>query len=228
MEESSEGLGADSAAPAEAKWWAEGDPALHPSRDFDSPPRTFGVDFSRKPWLSGPVPDSPTPSLTSPNPSRQSTFTPVGERRFYAIVTMVAVSVFLLLFTVIATSAIPNRNGRPVGIAALVVGVLMTLWSLRAPYVAIVKPDGTLTFRSLTGSVTTAVQRVSQVRALASGRGQSWVFYFDGGKARLTDVSGRALARYLISQNPSINCQPRQLRLLGNSGRPWCPDSRNT
>lgn len=98
------------------------------------------------------------------------------------------------------------------GIAAAVFGLLLVAFLLRVPYVAIVSPDGTLTFKALTGSTTTQVSRINRITVYTGGRGGStWYFYYDAGRARLGDVGGRALARYLISVNPAID-YPRSLR----------------
>ena len=75
---------------------------------------------------------------------------------------------------------------------------------LRAPYVAVVSSDGTLTFKSLTSSTTTNVANIQRVR-LARGRGgTTWVFYFDGAQKSLGHFGGRSLARYLSDRNPAI------------------------
>jgi hypothetical protein len=97
----------------------------------------------------------------------------VGERRFYAVATIVAVPAFVVVCALIARYATPDPRARPIGIGALIFGVLMLLWGLITPYAAIVGPDGSLTFKALTRSVRTNVSRISRITLRTGGRGGS-------------------------------------------------------
>jgi hypothetical protein len=95
-----------------------------------------------------------------------------------------------------------------------VFGLVLAVSGLRTPYVAIARPDRSLTFRAVTGSVTTSISRISRITLSTGARGgESWFFYFDGTRAKLADLGGRALARYVIDNNPAVEYPPvRQLR----------------
>jgi hypothetical protein len=102
-----------------------------------------------------------------------------------------------------------GRHG--IGAAAFV--VLVALGFARRPYVASVRPDGTLTFKAFFGSTDTTLARVSRIALSTGGRGRSsWVFSFDGTTAVLGDLGGRALARYVIERNPAVEYPVGRLR----------------
>jgi hypothetical protein len=127
------------------------------------------------------------------------------QTRYYAVATIIAPPVFVIFFTWIAISAIPTHSGRPIGIGAAVLAVLFVLIFSRRPYVAIVLPDGSLTFKALIGSKQTAISRVTRIGLRTGARGAaSWIFEFDGTRALLGDIGGKALARYVIECNPAV------------------------
>ena len=187
-------------------------------------------------WLSGdeyretpPTPSHPAgiplhdSSATPSGPQLPATFVPPGqrsqlaERSFYAVVTIFGVPVFVLFCAVVARFAIPDRGGRPIGVGAAIFGGLLIIFALRVPYVAIVSSDGALTFKALTGATRTDVSRINRITVYTGGRGGSmWYFYYDGGRARLGDVGGRALARYLVELNPAIDYPHRLTRWWGS------------
>jgi hypothetical protein len=128
-----------------------------------------------------------------------------GTTRFYAVASIVAVPVFVVIFAMIARFALPDPSGRPVGIGAAVLALLLAVLFLRTPYVAIVSPDGSLTFKALTRTSETSISRISRIGLSTGARGaSSWIFQFDGSTARLGDIGGRALARYVIDRNPTV------------------------
>lgn len=177
-------------------------------------------------WEAGRSPASPLyPS--APTPTRQSGQAPSsgaqppiwsapGGKRFYAVAQIAAVPIFALFCTVVAISAIPDRGARILGIGAAIFGLLVISVGIRYPYVAIVSPDGTLTFKALSGSTATNIAAVRRISVRTSGRGGStWFFDYGTGRAHLSDVGGNSLARYLLQCNPGIDCPPRL--------RKWAP-----
>lgn len=192
---------ADSHDQQETQWWKSGEEYHKPQ------PKTPDL-------VAPPPPNAAVWFPPSPQPGRAATrsqWSAPGERRFYAVATITGAPVFIVFCAVVARFAIPDRGGRVFGIAAAVFGLLLLVFLLRVPYAAIVRSDGTLTFKGLTGSTTTQVSRVNRITVYTGGRGGSmWYFYYDGGRTRLGDVGGRALARYLIGVNPAID-YPRSL-----------------
>jgi hypothetical protein len=113
--------------------------------------------------------------------------------------------VFIAFLALFASADIPHKPDRVVGIVAAVLAVLMFVFLLRRPYVAIVRSDGSLTFKCLTGSKQTTISRISRIGIVRGVRGGgSWIFYFDGTRAVLGDVGGLQLKRYLIARNPAL------------------------
>ncbi len=163
------------------------------SRLRDVPP-PHEVDPS---WTGGPPAPAP---FSSPDSGGQG-----PQTRFYAVATIIAPPVFVVFFTLIAVSALPSRSGRAIGIVAAVLAILFAVTFSRRPYVAIVRPDGSLTFKALIGSTETAISRVSRISLRTGARGaSSWIFEFDGTRALLGDIGGRGLARYVIERNPAV------------------------
>jgi hypothetical protein len=171
--------------------------------------------FGPPPVAGTRLPEIPTPEETertwNVGPSAQRPFSSpdqggrASQVRFYAITTIIVPPVFVLFFTLIAVSAIPNHSGRAVGIVAAVLAVLFVVLFSRRPYVAIVRPDGSLTFKALVGSKETAISRISRIGLRTGTRGAaSWIFYFDGTTAPLGDIGGRALARYVTARDPTV------------------------
>jgi hypothetical protein len=167
-----------------------------------------------------PAADSTQPDVLAPQngdstwnvgPSGQTSFSSPDtgghqpQTRYYAVATIIAPPVFVLLFTWIALSAIPTHSGRPIGIGAAVLAVLFALIFSRRPYVAIVLPDGSLTFKALIGSKETAISLVTRIGLRTGARGAtSWIFEFDGTRALLGDIGSKALARCVIERNPAV------------------------
>jgi hypothetical protein len=121
------------------------------------------------------------------------------------VATIIAPPILVGGFGLFGLAALSDPKGRPIGIVLTAVAVLVALLASRTPYVAIVRPDGSLTFKALIGSKETSVSRVSRMRLSTGARGaSSWIFQFDGTSARLGDIGGKALARYVIDHNPSV------------------------
>jgi hypothetical protein len=145
-----------------------------------------------------------------------------GQRCFYVVEAILGLPVFLTVLTVIAIHATPDRSARPVGVGAVVVALLLVGFGLRANYVAVVGLDGSLTFKSLVSSTVTSVLDVRRLTVRAAGGrggGGMWSFDYGGGTAKLNGSAGRALARYLVNQNPSISHPPRLAGQWGSSLR---------
>jgi len=151
---------------------------------------------------------APPPAVTFAEPGIQ----PGPPRRFYAITTIVAAPIFILVLTVIALAAIPTRGGRTVGIIAAIGAALFLVTFIRRPFVATARPDGSIMFRALLGSTQTTVSRISRIWIRSSGRGYSVVFEFDGTRALLADLGGSALARYVVERNPRVDAPARWSR----------------
>ena len=127
------------------------------------------------------------------------------QTRYYSMGTIIAPPIFLLFFTWIAVFAIPTQSGRPFGICAAVMAVFFALAFSRRPYVAILLPDRSLTFKALIGSKVTAISRITRIGLRTGGNGAtSWIFEFDGTKATLGDIGGKALARHVMECNPAV------------------------
>ena len=180
----------------ESQWWEVGSPAAptppeHPSALTPAPP----------------LRQAPSAAVSPPNWSAPR------EKRFYAVAQIIAVPVFASFSTIVAVNAIPDSGARILGIGAAIFGLLIVTMGIRYPYVASVAPDGTLTFKALSGSTTTTASSVRRISVRTSGRGGStWYFDYGTGRAHLSDLGGRALARYLVQCNPGIDCPPRLLR----------------
>jgi hypothetical protein len=127
------------------------------------------------------------------------------EERFYAVTTFIVPPVFIAFLALLAQADIPHRATRVFGIGAVVLIVVFIVFLLRRPYVAIVRRNGSLTFKSLSGSKETTLSRVSRIGVITGGRGGgSLVVYFDGTRAVLGDIGGVRLKRYLIAYNPAL------------------------
>jgi hypothetical protein len=150
----------------------------------------------------------PTPNAGPSDPAPFNAADPEGQAppvRFYSVTTIIVPPVFMAFLTLIAISSIPHRAGRPIGIGAAVLAVLFAVWFLRRPYVAIARSDGSLTFKTLTGSKVTTVSSVSRIGLSTGARGgSSWIFHFDGDRAVLGDIGGKALERYVVERNPAV------------------------
>jgi hypothetical protein len=179
------------ASPRESNAPSDPPPPLFPS---PFPPPVAGTQVVNGP----PSPEVPTTWNAGP-PAGQAT-----EARFYAVTTLIVPPVFIAFLALIAQAEIPHRATRVVGIGAVVFIVAFIVFLLRRPYAAIVRRNGSLTFKSLTGSQETTLSRVSRIGVIMGNRGGSWVFYFDGTRAVLGDIGGLRLKRYLIAYNPAL------------------------
>ena len=164
------------------------------------PPPVVDVPASqewRTPWNAGPPQQAP---LNGADPAGQA-----PEVRFYGLTTLIVPPVFIALCALLASSDIPRQPDRIFGIVAAVLAVVFIVFFLRRPYVAIVRGNDSLTFKSLTGSKETTISRVSRIGVIMGSRGGgSWAFYFDGTKAVLGDIGGLRLKRYLVARNPAL------------------------
>ena len=130
---------------------------------------------------------------------------PPSGQRFYAVEMLVALPIFVGLCAVVARGALPYPSARPVGIAATLFGVALVLYGLRAYFVATIAPDGTLTFTALTRATSVATADISRIGIRTGGRGGvSWLFYFNGTRAVLGGLGGRALARSIVALHPEV------------------------
>jgi len=140
-------------------------------------------------------------SLTPPAPND------ADEQRFSSL-SVFAAFPFALIFGSIAVSLL-SHGQRPIGVIFLAFAVGVAVMALRVPYVAIARPDGSLTFTALTRSVPTNLSHVERIAHRSGGRsGSSWVFYFDGTRAQLNNWGGRALAGYVVDHNPQVAYPP--------------------
>jgi hypothetical protein len=183
----------------DGKWYEDEEPAPGAAPVTNAPP-------SR--WASPSPSAGPGGEPSSPWAPPSLPADPGGETpptRFYAMATIIGPPILVVGFGIVGLSALSDPSGRLIGIACTAIAVFAALSALRTPYVAIVGPDGSLTFRTLTGSKETGISRVSRVGRRVRGRASTWVFEFDGTSASLSDVGGRALAHYVIERNPSVD-----------------------
>lgn len=130
---------------------------------------------------------------------------PPSGQRFYAVEMLIVLPIFVAFCAVVAHAALPYSPSRPVGIAATLFGVVLVLYGLRAYFVATIAPDGTLTFTALTRATSVATAEVSRIGIRTGGRGgSSWLFYFNGTRAVLGGLGGRALARSIVALHPEV------------------------
>ena len=195
-----------------AQWWESGEhqtAGMVP--EADAGPQSpgdpiLGINPSGKTWM----PPEPGPLAAAPLGYSAS-----GDRRFYYVEMLIVLPVFLLVFGSIAVVALASSSGRPLGFIFGAFLVILSVLSLRMPYVAVAQPSGTLTFRALTGSTTTSVNQICRIYVRTGGRGGStWYFDYGAGSARLGGFNGRALARYVLERNPGIP-HPRSLDRKG-------------
>jgi L-ascorbate metabolism protein UlaG (beta-lactamase superfamily) len=129
---------------------------------------------------------------------------PPKGQQFYAVEMLVVLPIFIGFCAVVAHAELPHSPGRPVGIAATLLGVVLVAFGLRGYYVATIGPDGTLTFTALTRATSTATAEVSRIDIRTGGRGTSWVFHFNGTRAVLAGLGGRALSRSIVALYPGV------------------------
>lgn len=148
------------------------------------------------------------------NPEAQSNITPPApndpvEQRFSAL-SVFAAFALAFVFGCVADSLV-SAGQRPIGIVFLALAVGAAVVGLRVPYVAIASPDGSLSFKALTRTVTTNlshVERITHKSGGGRGGGSTWVFYFDGTRAQLNNRGGRTLAGYVVDHNPQVEYPP--------------------
>lgn len=125
-----------------------------------------------------------------------------GEQRFWAHVMIAAGPIFFFIWGSFAAAAL-THGGTQVGTFLGIVWLVFAIGTIRQPYVAIMRPDGSLTFKALTRTITTTVDAVYRV-SITGGRGRNYVFHFDDRKASLGMFGGQTLSRYLIARDPTI------------------------
>jgi hypothetical protein len=125
-----------------------------------------------------------------------------AEQRFWAHVMILAAPLFLSVWGAIALFAL-THGGTQAGTFLGIVWLVAAAGALRQPYVAIVRPDGSLTFKALTRRITTTVDAIYRV-SITGGRGRLYVFDFADRQASLGMFGGQTLSRYLVERDPSI------------------------
>jgi hypothetical protein len=147
------------------------------------------------------------------NPEPQDAYAPAAptevndptDQRFNSLSVLVAFPLFALIAVSIAQPILSSSGQREIGFVFVALAVFATVAALRVPYVAIVRSDGSLTFKALTRTVTTNLSRVERITRSSGARGgTTWIFYFDGTRAQLNNRSGRALAGYVVQHNPRV------------------------
>jgi len=163
------------------------------------------------------------PQTTDPEPSEAlSTAAPPArpaERpgaavttRFYAVATIIVPPVFVVVFGLVGISALAHPGPRVIGIFLTAIAVLAAYFGLRTPYVAVAGQDGSIVFKALLRSKETSISRVSRIWLRTGNRSATWIFDFDGMSAALGDPGGKALARYVIDRNPSVDYPQRRFK----------------
>jgi hypothetical protein len=135
---------------------------------------------------------------------KQQRADPSARQIYYAVEPIVCYPIFIALSALIALLAVLGLVGRTVGIGAAAFGTFLVFFGLRASLRATVDPDGTLTFTSLTGSVTTNIASVTRIAIVTAGRTSAVAFDFDGRRVEFGNIGGRGLARYIIQRRPDI------------------------
>jgi hypothetical protein len=124
------------------------------------------------------------------------------EQRFWAQVMILAAPIFFFTGVAIVVFAL-THGGTQVGTFLAITWLVFSAGTLRQPYVAILRPDGSLTFKALTRRITTPVDAIYRV-SITGTRGRSYVFRFDDRKASLGMFGGQTLSRYLVERDPTI------------------------
>jgi hypothetical protein len=84
---------------------------------------------------------------------------------------LVGFPLFAVIAVSIAEPIIASSGPRAVGFVFLALAVLAVVAALRVPYVAVVRPDGSLTFKALTRTVTTTLTNVERITRSSGARG---------------------------------------------------------
>jgi len=124
------------------------------------------------------------------------------EQRFWAQLMILGAPIFFFTFGPLALFAL-THGGTQAGAFLGIFWLVFTVLSLREPYVATLRPDGSLTFKALARRVTTPVDAIYRI-SITRGRGRSYIFHFDDRKASLGMFGGQTLSRYLVERNPDI------------------------
>jgi hypothetical protein len=124
------------------------------------------------------------------------------ERSYWAEVMVIAGPVWFLGWGAIAAFAL-THGGRQAGTILGLVWLFFAVGSARQPYVVVLRPDGSMTFKALTRSITTTVDAIYRI-SIVRGRARLYVFHFDDRKASLGMYGGQRLSRDLLEQRPSI------------------------
>jgi hypothetical protein len=127
----------------------------------------------------------------------------VVEQRFWSQVMILVAPVFFSGWGAIALFAL-THGGTQAGTVLGIVWLVFAGGTLRQPYVAILRPDGSLSFNALTRRITTTADAIYRVSITGGPHGRLYVFHFDGRAASLGMFGGQALSRYLVERNPSI------------------------
>jgi hypothetical protein len=125
------------------------------------------------------------------------------EQRFWSQVMILVGPVFFSGWGAIALFAL-THGGTQAGAILGTVWLVFAAAALRQPYVAILRPDGSLTFKALTRSITTTAAAIYRVSIAGGPHGRLYVFHFDGRTASLGVFGGQTLSRYLVERNPAI------------------------
>ena len=123
------------------------------------------------------------------------------EQRFYSTAMLIAAPPFLLIWGIFMVAALSDKSGRQIGVFFTAVWAVALFALLRNPYVAVVRSDGSITFRALTRTITTSVDAISRI-SIRRGRAISYVFHFNDRTASLGWDGGQGLSRYVLERNP--------------------------
>lgn len=126
-----------------------------------------------------------------------------GAQRFAAQTTIVGAPIWVAVFAFLGLITMSHGYLLP-GLGGLAIAVVSGVSCLSVPYVAVVRLDGSLTFKAAGRSITTTTDAVYRIRVRRGGKSKATVFYFDGGSAALGELGGTELARWLRVVNPSI------------------------
>jgi hypothetical protein len=176
-----------------AGWFADPSGA-HRLRYWDGSTWTSWVADGEQPYVDA-LPEPGTPSGPSDH------FLADREQRFWYEMLVIA-PLFLAVWGLFAFAALTG-GGTQIGVFLAIVWLVIAVLLLRQPYVAIVRPDGSLTFRALTRTINTTTSDVSRI-SITAGRGRMYVFHFGDRSASLGGFGGKRLTQFLVERNPGI------------------------
>ena len=125
-----------------------------------------------------------------------------GDQKYWATLMVTAGPVWFLAWGAVALFAL-THGGRQAGIVLGLVWLFFAVPAVRQPYVAILRSDGSISFKAVTRTLTTPVDAIYRISILR-GRGRLYVFHFDDRKAALGLFGGQELSRYLLERDPTI------------------------